>query len=124
MEEKKTVVIFENERAMQEVLRLFFAKKGFQTRIFPDGEKAAERVRDCAPALIMMDLMMPAAGGFEACADIRRVDAHTPIIILSAKLYAEDKQHALAMGANAFLVKPFSPSELSAAIESLASPKA
>jgi two-component system response regulator RstA len=118
-EPKKTVVVFEDGLAAQVLLNLFFAKKGYETRIYGDGENAVARVRENAPALIMMDLMMPGADGFTACEDIRQTDKTTPIVVLSVKADAQDRERALGLGANAYLVKPFNPAQLEAVIAPL-----
>ena len=117
--EKKTVVIFEDGLASQVLLQLFFAKKGFIAKIYSDGEDAVARVRAHSPALIMMDLMMPAQDGFTACEEIRREDSKTPIVVLSVKSDPQDRARALALGANAYIQKPFNPAQLEAVIAPL-----
>ena len=115
----KTVIVFEDGLAAQVLLNLFFSKKGYETKIYGDGENAVARVRQHSPALIMMDLMMPGADGFTACEEIRQVDAKTPIVVLSVKADAKDRERALALGANAYLVKPFNPAQLEAVLAPL-----
>ncbi len=118
-EGKKTVVIFEDALATQELLKIFFSKLGYATKIYGDGGDAVGRVRRDAPALVMMDLMMPGQSGFEACADIRKEDTKTPIVVLSVLTDDDHRERALSAGADVYLVKPFKPSDLEAVISPL-----
>jgi DNA-binding response OmpR family regulator len=115
-EDRKTVVIFEDAMTTQELLRLFFVKKGLRVKLYGDGEDAAARVRENDPALIMMDLMMPGRDGFEACAALRREAITTPIVVLSVLQDDEARQRALSLGADVYLVKPFIPAALEAIV--------
>jgi DNA-binding response OmpR family regulator len=122
LNDKKTVVIFEDSLGTQELLSFFFAKQGFRTRTYGDGADAAARVREHAPVLIMMDLLMPGRDGLQACADIRLAGIATPIVFLTGKAREEDRARALSAGATAYLVKPFRPGELEAAVKPLLNP--
>jgi DNA-binding response OmpR family regulator len=116
---KKNVVVFEDNPSIRQLLKFFFLKQGFIPHLFEDGVGAADRVRELSPVLVTMDLIMPGIDGVEACYDIRRAGIMTPILMLTSKDIAEDRERALAAGIDAYLVKPFNPSDLEAAIRPL-----
>jgi two-component system phosphate regulon response regulator OmpR len=118
-EEKKTVVIFEDNESIRQLLKFFFLKRGYEPKSFEDGMDAAQHVREVAPVLIMMDMIMPGKDGIEAVQEIRREGINTPILMLTSKAFEADRERALAAGANAYLLKPFNPAALEAAIKPL-----
>ena len=118
-EEKKFIVIFEDNATISLILKFFFQKRGFSPLIFGDGTDAAKLVREHAPVLIMMDMLMPGMDGIEACQEIRREGISTPIMVLTSKDSAADRERALAAGANAYMLKPFNTAALEAAIKPL-----
>ena len=112
----KKVVVFEDNPDIQLILRVFLQKRGYDPVILPDGSEGLEMVRKHAPVLILMDIIMPGKDGFETCRDIRAGGITTPVIFLTTKAYADDKERALAVGGNAFLIKPFSTQKLDAVL--------
>lgn len=116
---QKTVVIFEDNPSIRQLLKFFFAKMGFAAHMYEDGVDAVAHVREHAPVLITMDLIMPGTDGVEACVDIRRDGIKTPILMLTSKDIAADRERALAAGVDAYLVKPFNPADLADAIRPL-----
>lgn len=82
-----------------------------------DGEIALERFHEIAFDLCILDIMLPKKDGFELAEAIRKVDTHIPIIFLSAKTLKEDRIKGLRLGADDYLVKPFSIEELLLKIE-------
>ena len=116
-ENKKIVVIFEDNSSISQLLKFFFQKRGFEPRTFEDGMDAAKHVREFSPVLITMDMLMPGKDGIEACQDLRREGLMTPILMLTSKAFEADRERALAAGANAYLLKPFNPAALEAAIK-------
>ncbi|MFI5344896.1 MAG: response regulator transcription factor [Elusimicrobiota bacterium] len=116
---KKRVVIFEDNPSIQQLLKFFFQKRGYVAAVFEDGVDAVANIQAHSPALIMMDLIMPGKDGIEACADIRRAGITTPILMLTSKAIEADRERALAAGANGYLLKPFNPTDLEAALSSL-----
>jgi len=119
MDGKKSVVIFEDNPSIQQLLKFFFQKRGYVTATYEDGVEAVANIQANRPDLIMMDLIMPGKDGVEACADIRRAGITTPILMLTSKPFEADRERALAAGASGYLVKPFNPTDLEAAITSL-----
>ena len=121
-ESNKTIVIFEDNSSIRQLLVFFFKKRGYIPVAFTDGTDAVEQVRAHAPRLIMMDLIMPGKDGVETCGDLRRAGFTAPILMLTSKDLAEDRDRAMEAGATAYLLKPFNPSALEAAINPLLSP--
>ena len=116
MPEAKKILIFEDHPEIQMILQVFFRKRGYEPIVAGDGVDAVELVRKHGPALIIMDIIMPGKDGIEACQDIRASGIQTPVIFLTSKAYAEDKERGLAAGGNAFLLKPFNSQKLDAAM--------
>lgn len=114
---KKTILIFEDNPSIQAMLKFFFQKKGYATAVAEDGIDAVALAREHAPELIMMDLIMPGKGGIETCADLRRAGVKAPIVMLTSMPFGSDRERALAAGVDAYLLKPFNPTRLEAAIE-------
>lgn len=118
-DEKKAVCIFEDNLDIQLLLKIFFTKRGYQPIIHGDAVDALAVVQKNNPVLVMMDVIMPGKDGIEACKELRESGVATPIVILTSKAYAEDKERGLAAGANAYLYKPFNPSDLDATVRPL-----
>jgi DNA-binding response OmpR family regulator len=112
----RKVVIFEDNPEIQFLLKIFFKKRGFEIHAADDGTNAVAMAQQHQPDIILMDLIMPGKGGIEACQDLRQAGINIPILVLTSKAYAEDKDLAAKAGANAFLIKPFDPTTLEAAI--------
>ncbi len=118
-ENGQIVVIFEDNSSISELLKFFFKKRGFKPVLFEDGTDAARHVREHSPVLIMMDMIMPGKDGIEAIQDLRREGIGTPILMLTSKFLEADRERAMDAGANAYLLKPFNPTALEAAIKPL-----
>ena len=118
-EDKKIVCIFEDNLDIQLLLKIFFVKRGLRPIIYGDGVDAVAIVRKHNPALILMDIIMPGKDGIEACKELRDSGVSTPIVILTSKAFADDKERGLSAGANAYLYKPFNPAELDATVRPL-----
>jgi DNA-binding response OmpR family regulator len=116
--DNKKIVVIDDEPSVQEVVRAYLEKDGYQVFVAgngADGLALAERLR---PALIVLDLMLPDISGEEICADIRgRSDV--PILMLTAKASADERVAGLVSGADDYLVKPFSPRELVARVRAV-----
>lgn len=109
------VLLAEDEPHIRRVLITLLEAAGFQVDAVPDGSTALQRIRGTAPyALILMDIMMPDATGLEILPEVRSLSHRkdTPVIILTAKGQDTDRDKALALGANDFMTKPFSPKKL------------
>jgi CheY-like chemotaxis protein len=91
---------------------LLFA--GHTVTLAANGEEAVQKIAEANPDLIMMDVRMPRMTGYEACRQIKSMDAYkdVPVVFLTAKGQDEEMQSGLDAGATAYLLKPFAPDEL------------
>ena len=110
----KKIVIIEDERDLAELLAFNLEKEGFQTIIAPDGKTGLERVISELPDLVLLDLMLPEMNGTDVCKQLRKLPktAAVPIIMLTAKGEEVDRVVGFEVGADDYLVKPFSTREL------------
>lgn len=115
------VLIVEDEPPLVELLSYNLEKAGFQIHIARDGEEALLAVEERKPDLILLDWMLPYVSGIEICRRIRRnpETRNVPIIILTARGEEDDRIRGLDAGADDYVVKPFSPSELVARVRAV-----
>lgn len=105
------VLVVDDEVALAEIIASYFKRDGFEAETSHDGLKAVEVARKMRPDLIVLDLMLPGMDGVEVCKEIRKFsDAY--IIMLTARDEEIDKVVGLAVGADDYMVKPFSTKEL------------
>lgn len=116
-----TVLIAEDEPAQMELLRYNLEKEGYRVLTAPDGEEALELVRDEVPDLVLLDWMMPNLSGIELCRRLRRNSEtrRIPIMMLTARGEESDRIRGLDIGADDYLVKPYSVRELLARVRAL-----
>ena len=121
MDNKKKIVVVEDDTALLPMITHNLEKNGFSVREATNGEDALMLIKEELPALAIIDWMIPAPTGIEVCKILRRgkETVSLPIIILSAKGEEEDKVRGLNTGADDYITKPFSPTELIARIKSL-----
>jgi two-component system phosphate regulon response regulator PhoB len=115
------VLIVEDEPPLVELLSYNLEKAGFQIHIARDGEEALLALEERKPDLILLDWMLPYVSGIEICRRIRRnpETRNEPIIILTARGEENDRIRGLEAGADDYVVKPFSPSELVARVRAV-----
>ena len=96
-------------------------REGFIVCIANDGQEALDKARSEAPDLVVLDVMMPRKNGYEVCQEIRAEPAlqGTRILMLTAKGRETEVSKGMAMGADAYMTKPFSTKELVAKVKSL-----
>ena len=111
MVSKQKILIVDDDNNIAELIALYLTKECFETMIVNDGESALSAVDSFAPNLILLDLMLPGADGFEICKQIREVK-NTPILMVSAKKDDIDKIRGLGLGADDYITKPFRLGEL------------
>ena len=116
MAEKQRVLIVDDDANIAELISLYLTKECYETLIVYDGEEALRVFREFNPNIILLDLMLPGVDGFEICRKVREVK-NTPIIMVSAKKDDIDKIRGLGLGADDYMTKPFSPSELVARVK-------
>ena len=116
MATKQKILIVDDDNNIAELVALYLTKECFETKIVNDGEEALKQFHIFHPELILLDLMLPGVDGFEICRQIRS-QKNTPIIMVSAKKDDIDKIRWLGLGADDYMTKPFSPSELVARVK-------
>lgn len=116
-----TALIVDDEQAIVDLVRYHLEKEGLVCLEAKDGETALQRVRANRPDLLILDLMLPGIDGLEICRFVRRdpATAHILIIMLTAKADEVDRIVGLEMGADDYIVKPFSPRELVARVKAV-----
>lgn len=118
---KPSVLIVEDETALVELLRYNLEQSGFKVVVAGDGEEALASVQDDVPDIILLDWMLPLMSGIEVCRQLRRQTstANVPIIMLTARGEEGDRVRGLDAGADDYVSKPFSPTELVARIRAV-----
>ena len=110
-----TVLIIEDEKKISDIVELYLKREGFRTRVAGTGKETMNLLKEPFD-LIILDLMLPDISGEELCSVIRET-SEAPIIILTAKSGEEDRIKGLGLGADDYVVKPFSPRELVARVK-------
>lgn len=110
------ILIIEDEEAIADLEKDYLELSGFQVEIEHEGDKGLERAVSSDYDLIILDLMLPGMDGFEICRRIRD-EKNIPILMVSAKKDDIDKIRGLGLGADDYMTKPFSPSELVARVK-------
>jgi two-component system, OmpR family, phosphate regulon response regulator PhoB len=118
---KPLVLIVEDEAALVTMLRYNLEKEGFVVCEASDGEEALVQIAERKPDVVLLDWMLPLVSGIEVCRQIRRSPASRtlPIIMLTARGEEGDRVRGLNSGADDYVVKPFSPSELIARLRAV-----
>lgn len=112
----KRILIVEDELAIAELEKDYLELSGFEVEVETSGDVGVERALNENFNLIILDLMLPVIDGFEICKRIRE-EKNIPVIMVSAKKDDIDKIRGLGMGADDYITKPFSPSELVARVK-------
>jgi two-component system response regulator BaeR len=115
---KQLILIVEDDAKIADMLANYLHMHGFATELCGDGHDAVARVRQQAPALVVLDLMLPGLDGLAVCTAVRRVST-VPIIMVTARVDEIDRLLGLDTGADDYVCKPFSPREVVARIKAL-----
>ncbi len=110
------ILIIEDEESIAELEKDYLELSGFEVEIAGDGTTGLDKALNEEFDLIILDLMLPGTDGFEICRKVREVK-NTPIIMVSAKKEDIDKIRGLGLGADDYMTKPFSPSEMVARVK-------
>ena len=116
MAEKQKILIVDDDENIAELISLYLTKECYETKIVGDGEEALKVFPVFKPNLILLDLMLPGMDGYQVCRELRS-SSQVPIIMLSAKGEIFDKVLGLELGADDYMTKPFSPSEMVARVK-------
>ncbi len=119
--EDAQILIVEDEEDILVVLKYNLHKAGYRTLEAPNGETARKLIREATPDLILLDLMLPGINGLDLCKILKKDEAtrSIPIVMLTAKSSEADIVAGLEMGADDYVVKPFSPRVLLARIQTV-----
>jgi DNA-binding response OmpR family regulator len=114
----KTVLVVEDERQIAQIARDYLQHAGFAVIATGDGFEALALARDRGPDLVVLDLGLPRLDGMEVARRLRR-ESDVPIIMLTARVEESDRLTGLEVGADDYIVKPFSPRELVARVRAV-----
>ncbi|MBR4865369.1 MAG: response regulator transcription factor [Clostridia bacterium] len=114
----KKMLIAEDDSNIAVLLRLYMEKEGYEVTIAADGGEALHLYRTLRPHIILLDVMMPVADGWQVCNEIRK-DSDVPIIMLTARGETGDKVSGLDSGADDYIVKPFEMREVIARVNAV-----
>ena len=112
------ILIADDEQKIREVLREYAEYEGHTVEEAADGMEAVEKAKNEDFDIIILDIMMPKLDGFSACKEIRKTKS-TPVLMLSARGEEYDKLFGFEIGADDYVVKPFSPKEVLARINAI-----
>jgi len=115
---QKPILIVEDDKKTASLVELYLQREGFQTVVAPDGREALEMARRHNPMLVVLDLMLPLVDGWEVCRELRSW-SDVPILMLTARGEEVDRISGLTLGADDYVVKPFSPRELVARVKAI-----
>lgn len=108
------VLVVDDEIPIQRIVKFNLEKEGYIVFLADNGKKAVESVKQNAPDIILLDVMMPEMDGYEVCKALKKNEKtkHIPVIMLTARGQEADEQKGLAVGADDYITKPFSPKKL------------
>lgn len=117
MEQKRSVLVVEDEKSIVDILRFNLEKEGYAVLTAYDGESGLEQAVNGGADLILLDVMLPKMNGFDVCRALREKGSSVPVIILTAREEEADKVLGLEIGADDYITKPFSMRELMARVK-------
>ena len=117
------VLVADDDPDIRELVAFKLEQLGAETLSVADGETALAMIRQRRPALAILDIAMPGLSGIDVCRMIRADPeiAHTPVLMLTARVQEQDVERGFAVGADDYVTKPFSPRELMSRIQTLLS---
>jgi two-component system, OmpR family, response regulator ResD len=118
------LLVVDDEPTITDVLARYLERAGYETQVAADGPHALELAATRRPDLVVLDLMLPGIDGLEVMRRLRalddtRIHGHVPIILLTARGEESDRVTGLRLGADDYVVKPFSPNELVARVDAV-----
>jgi DNA-binding response OmpR family regulator len=116
---KKRILVIEDEPSLSMAIRDELEFEGFEASVVENGITGLEQILAEAPDLVILDLMLPGKSGFEICREVRGQGMDTPIIMLTARAQEVDRVKGLELGADDYVIKPFSLAELVARIRAV-----
>jgi DNA-binding response OmpR family regulator len=116
---RQRILVIEDEPSLGMAIRDELEFEGFEASVVEDGKAGLDRILAEPPDLVVLDLMLPGRSGFEICREVRDRGMATPIIMLTARAQEADRIRGLELGADDYMVKPFSLAELLARIRAV-----
>lgn len=114
----KKILVVDDKLEIRKLLKSYFTQEGFEVVTAADGQEALFVARHEKPDVVLLDLMMPQMNGYDFLRTFSR-ESSTPVIVLTAKVDESDKVLGLELGADDYVVKPFSPRELAARVRAV-----
>jgi two-component system response regulator ResD len=114
----KSVLIVDDEDNIRDVVSSYLQREGFRSIGVPNGNQAIELIKNENIDLVILDLMLPDISGEDVCESIRKISS-VPVIMLTAKANEQQRIHGLSIGADDYVIKPFSPKELVARVKAV-----
>ena len=114
----ETILVVDDEASIRQILETRLSIRGYKVFLAANGEEALALFRKEKPNLIILDIMLPKIDGYEVCSEIRK-ESEVPIIMLTALGDISDRVTGLELGADDYVMKPFSLKELEARIRSV-----
>ena len=115
----ETILVIDDDANLRDTISIMLDREGFQPVQAGDGKAGFDQALLLKPDLVLVDLRLPGMSGIDVCKQLRSAGMNTPIIVLSAVGDEVDKVLLLEMGADDYVVKPFSPMELVARLKRL-----
>ncbi len=109
------ILVAEDDPTMLKMVRRTLELEGYQVVTANNGKTALQLIKDAEPALVLLDVMMPGLNGFQVCEQARQFSG-VPIIMVTAKDQLDDVVHGLEIGADDYIVKPFTTRQLAARV--------
>jgi DNA-binding response OmpR family regulator len=116
---EKDILVVDDEPSVVEVVSLYLRREGYSVRSAGDGQLALKAIAERMPSLIILDLMLPRVNGIEILRQVRENSGEVPVIMLTARGQETDRIYGLELGADDYVVKPFSPAELVARVRAV-----
>ncbi len=113
------ILVVEDEKRVADLLKIGLEENGYQAMVAYDGAMGLRLFQSNSFQLVISDIILPKMDGFELCREIRKIDDHIPILILTALGTADDKLEGFDVGADDYMVKPFDFRELAARVKVL-----
>ncbi len=113
------ILVVDDEIKITEILKAYLEREGYEVITSHTGQNALSLAQNETPDLIILDLMLPGLSGEEVLKQIRRDGSRVPVIMLTAKTALEDKLYGLSIGADDYIVKPFSNQEVVARVKTI-----
>jgi len=116
----KTVLVVEDDPKILHLVKIYLSREGYEVSEAVNGWEAKDKIKQLDPCILILDLMLPGISGEEICRWVREeLKSMMPIIMLTAKAAEKDRIQGFKLGADDYVVKPFSPAELMVRIEAV-----